>query len=64
MEYAEECACDLSELFYLLQPLYNDAAHLRSIGHGHEQETKNKIESTYLKISSSVIKEMARVVFA
>lgn len=64
LEYvAEECACDVPELFYLLQPLYNDAAHLRDSGAGHEQETRNKIESAYLKVSSKIIKGMIREVF-
>lgn len=61
--YTERFTDELPEPFYLLQPLYNDALHLRNNGYGHEQETKNKIESAYLKTSSGIIKEMIREVF-
>lgn len=63
LSYAEECDVDLPELFYLLQPLYNDSAHLRSNGKGVDRETRNKIQSAYLKISSKVIKTMIKEVF-
>ena len=60
--YAEECGVDLPELFYLLQPLYNDPAHLRT-GRGVDKENMNKIESAYLKVSSSPVKMMIGEVF-
>lgn len=63
LTFADECGVNLPELFYLLQPLYNDSAHLRSNGRGSERENKNKIESAYLKISSKVIKTMIKEVF-
>ena len=62
LHYAEECGCELPEIFYLLQPLYNDSAHLR-VGSGSEKENKNKIESAYLKLYSPVIKMMIKEVF-
>lgn len=63
LSFADECNADLPEIFYLLQPLYNDPAHLRSRGHGYEKENKNKIESAYLKLSSQIIKRMIAEVF-
>ena len=62
LSYAEECGVDLPELFYLLQPLYNDPAHLRT-GRGVDKENRNKIESAYLKVSSSQVKMMIGEVF-
>lgn len=63
LSFADECNADLPEIFYLLQPLYNDPAHLRSRGHGYEKENKNKIESAYLKLSSQIIKRMIAEIF-
>jgi len=62
LPYAEECGCEIPELFYLLQPLYNDPIHLRN-GHGSERENKNKIESAYLKVDSTVVRKMISEVF-
>lgn len=64
LEFAEEYNADLPELFYLLQPLYNDPAHLRSGGGGAETENRNKIKSAYLKLSSAVVKKMIKDVFS
>lgn len=61
--FADDCNIDVPELFYLLQPLYNDSAHLRNSGKGHEKENRNKIESAYLKLSSQIVKEMISEVF-
>ena len=62
LTFADDCGCDLPEVFYLLQPLYNDSLHLRS--RAPERETRNKIESAYLKISSKVINTMIREIFS
>lgn len=59
LHYAESCGIDLPEPYYLLQPLYNDPLHL----YGNDKEKKNKIESTYLKLSSQVIKMMIFEIF-
>lgn len=59
LHYAESCGIDLPETYYLLQPLYNDSLHL----YGNDKEKKNKIESTYLKLSSQVIKMMISEIF-
>lgn len=58
--HAESLGVDLPELFYLLQPLYKDPAHLRN---GQEKENRNKIESAYLKVSSEVVRQMISKVF-
>lgn len=60
--YAEDCGTDLPELFWLLQPLYNDPAHLR-MGRSSDRENRNKIESAYLKVSSSTVRMMIEEVF-
>lgn len=62
LPYAEECGCDVPELFYLLQPLYNDPVHLRN-RHGSEKENKNKVESAYLKVDSTAVRRMIKEVF-
>lgn len=59
LAYAESCACEIPELYYLLQSLYNESIHLSN----KEKENRNKIESAYLKLSSNIVKEMIRDVF-
>lgn len=59
LAYAESCACEIPELYYLLQSLYNESIHLSN----KEKENRNRIESAYLKLSSNIIKEMIREVF-
>ena len=60
LQLAEEYACELPELFYLLQPLYNDSAHLREKA---DKENMNKIKSAYLKTQSQIVKKMIEKVF-
>ena len=64
LAFAGDCDVDLPEIFYLLQPLYNDSAHLRSSGRGADRENRNKIVSAYLKISSQIIRTMIADVFS
>lgn len=59
LAYAEFCGCEVPELYYLLQSLYNESIHLSS----REKENRNKIENAYLKLSSNIVKEMIREVF-
>ncbi len=63
LPYAEECGCDLPEVFYLLEPLYNNAAHLYD-GEKNVIANKNRIEDAYVKLSSKVVKKMITEVFS
>ena len=47
LKYAKELGIDVPELYYLLQPLYNDALHLEN----DNKIVKRKIKSGYLKTS-------------
>lgn len=60
--FADEKTDNIPDVFYLLQPLYNEALHLRDDGRSNK-ENKNRIESAYLKLSSKIIMEMVRTVF-
>lgn len=62
LAFADLHSNQIPEIFYLLQPLYNEALHLRN-GQNTNRENKNRIESAYLKLSSNIIKEMVGTVF-
>ncbi|HWP50785.1 MAG TPA: hypothetical protein VN626_03705, partial [Clostridia bacterium] len=60
LSYAEEKGIDPPELFYLLQPLYNDGLHLS----GNDSFVTSKIKSAYLKTNNLHITEFVRMVFS
>lgn len=57
--YAEEKGINIPELFYLLQPLYNDGLHLS----GNNNIVIGKIKSAYLKTNNLHIMELIKKVF-
>lgn len=59
LNYAIEKGVDIPELFFLLQPLYNDGLHLG----GNDDVVYSKIKSSYLKTNNLHIKKMIRKVF-
>lgn len=59
MNYANEKGIDVPELYYLLQPLYNDGMHLR----GNDEAVRSKIKSCYLKTNNMHIKRMIEKLF-
>ena len=54
LNYALQRGVDVPELYYLLQPLYNDGLHLG----GSDEVVQNKIKSSYLKTHNMHIKKM------
>lgn len=54
LNYALQRGVDVPELYYLLQPLYNDGLHLG----GSDEVVQNKIKSSYLKTYNMHIKKM------
>lgn len=54
LNYALQRGVDVPELYYLLQPLYNDGLHLG----GSDEVVQNKIKSSYLKTNNMHIKKM------
>lgn len=62
LAFADMHSDQIPEIFYLLQPLYNEALHLGS-EQRMDRENKNRIESAYLKLSSHIVKEMIKIVF-
>ncbi len=59
LNYATDKGVDVEEIFYLLQPLYNDGLHLR----GDDNAVKSKIKSCYLKTNNFHVKRMIRKLF-
>lgn len=59
LDYALAKGIDVPELFFLLQPLYNDGLHLR----GDDAAVRSKIRSSYLKTNNLHIKKMIKEVF-
>lgn len=59
LEFAENHGIEVPELFYLLQPLYNDGMHLN----GDENNICRKIKSCYLKTNNFHIKRMIEKLF-
>ncbi|NLJ30302.1 MAG: hypothetical protein GX424_01635, partial [Clostridiales bacterium] len=60
LSYAEEKGIDSPELFYLLQPLYNDGLHLS----GNDSLVTSKIKSAYLKTNNLHITKFVRMIFS
>ena len=60
LQFAEKNGIEVPEVYYLLQPLYNDGLHLG----GRDQDVKRKIESCYLKTNNMHIKKMIKELFA
>ncbi|MBE6649342.1 MAG: hypothetical protein E7614_07495 [Ruminococcaceae bacterium] len=60
LDFAKTKGIDIPELYYLLQPLYNDGMHLK----GDDTAVKNKIKSCYLKTNNLHIKKMIKEVFS
>lgn len=60
LQYAESKGVDVPELFYLLQPLYNDGLHLG----GRDEDVKRKIKSCYLKTDNLHVRRMIKMLFA
>lgn len=59
LNYAEENGVEVPELYYLLQPLYNDGLHLK----GNDSDIQNKMKSCYLKTDNLHIKRMVKLLF-
>lgn len=59
LDYAKSKGIDVPELYYLLQPLYNDGMHLK----GDDNVVKSKIKSCYLKTDNLHIRKMIRELF-
>ena len=59
LNFAVEKGIDVPELFFLLQPLYNDGLHLG----GNDEAVCNKIKSIYLKTYNLHIRRMIQKVF-
>lgn len=59
LNYATDKGVDVEEIFYLLQPLYNDGLHLR----GDDNAVNSKIRSCYLKTNNFHIRRMIRKLF-
>ncbi|MFA9378272.1 MAG: AAA family ATPase [Lachnotalea sp.] len=57
--YAEDIGIEVQELFYLLQPLYNDGLHLG----GNDNDVRRKIKSCYLKTNNLHIRRMIQMLF-
>jgi len=59
LQFAEECGAEIPELYFLLQPLYNDGLHLG----GNDNDVIRKIKSCYLKTNNLHIKRMIQMLF-
>lgn len=59
LAFAENNGVIIPELYYLLQPLYNDSLHLR----GDDEDVKRKIKSCYLKTDNLHIRRMICMLF-
>lgn len=58
--YAMERGVELSEVLFLLQPLYNDGLHIND----NDYTTKNKIQSTCLKLDNNIVKHIVGKLFS
>lgn len=59
LNYAVDRGIEVPELFFLLQPLYNDGLHLS----GKDEAVRSKIKSCYLKTNNLHIRRMIAKVF-
>lgn len=60
LSYAEECNIELPELCSMLCPIYNDTLHLYR---DEPVVNLNKIESSYLKLCSNVVKNIIKELY-
>lgn len=59
LNYALNRGVNIPELYYLLQPLYNDGLHLG----GSDEVVRSRIKSSYLKTNNMHIKKMIKHLF-
>ena len=59
LHFAEEHGIDVPELYYLLQPMYNDGLHLG----GDDNAVVRKMKSCYLKTNNLHIRRMVQMLF-
>jgi len=59
LHFAEEHGVDVPELYYLLQPMYNDSLHLS----GDNNAVVRKMKSCYLKTNNLHIRRMVQMLF-
>lgn len=59
-QYAEQKGIDVPEMYFLLQPLYNDAMHMR----GNDETVRAIIKSCYLKTDNLHIRKMIGRIFS
>ena len=58
LEYAQQLNYEIPELYFLLEPLYNDGLHLKN-----DFEMRHKFKSSVLKLDNLHIKKMISCVF-
>lgn len=58
--FAEDHGIEVPELFYLLQPLYNDGLHLGR----NDNDVRRKVKSCYLKTNNLHIRRMIQMLFS
>ena len=59
LHFAEKHGIDVPELYYLLQPMYNDSLHLG----GDNNAVVRKMSSCYLKTNNLHIRRMVQMLF-
>lgn len=59
LDKASEWGLNIDEVYYLLQPLYNDGMHLK----GNNYAIENKIKASYLKTNNVHIMRLIGIVF-
>lgn len=59
LHFAEEHGVDVPELYYLLQPMYNDSLHLG----GDNNAVARKMKSCYLKTNNLHVRRMVQMLF-
>lgn len=59
LQFAEEHGIDVPELYYLLQPMYNDSLHLG----GDDNTVTRKMKSCYLKTNNLHVRRMVQMLF-
>lgn len=60
LNYALEHDIDVDEMFFLLQPLYNDALHMDE----NDFIAKNKIQSACLKLDNNIVRNIVGKLFS
>ena len=59
LQFAEEQGVNVPELYFLLQPMYNDSLHLG----GDDNAVTRKMKSCYLKTNNLHIRRMVQMLF-